>query len=80
MALRNAKPKDGASSRRLMDNQDTDVRGDSRATRTRLVTISTTDAIADAVDEAAHRHWMNRSRYVEWCIVQQLEREEKEVH
>ena len=74
MALK--KTAKAAMPKKVMDYQDTKSSGDSRATRTCRITISTTDEIADAIDEAAHKHRMNRSRYVEWCVMQQLEREE----
>lgn len=64
-------PKAGGHSR-LMDLQDTKARGDSRATRTRRVTFSTTDEVADAVEDAAYERHMPRSRLIEDALVQYL--------
>lgn len=58
--------------KRVMDFQDTSTRGDSRATRTRRVTFSTTEEIGNALENAAYERHMNRSRLIEEAIVAYL--------
>ncbi len=58
--------------KRVMDYQDTSSSGDSRAIRTRRITFSTTDAIGDAIENAAYDRHTNRSRLIEEAVVAYL--------
>jgi hypothetical protein len=58
----------------LMGALSANSRGDSRATRTCRLSISTTREMVNDIDEAAHALRMNRSRFVEMCVTKELER------
>lgn len=64
------KPETAAKS--LMDNQNR-LAGDSKATRTEFIGISTTPEIKRAVEDAAHEERINKSRLVEKAIAAYLD-------
>lgn len=72
MAISKPKPIKTSRRRMLVDTVDARSRGDSNATRTRRITISTTDDIAQAVEDAAYERHVSRSRLIEAALVEYL--------
>lgn len=74
MAVKPVRPKakrPDAAAVSLMDNQNK-LAGDSKATRTEFIGISTTPEIKKAVEEAAHEERISKSRLVEKAIAAYL--------
>ncbi len=69
---RNVAAGTGKATAKLMDNQDTATKGDSRAERTARTSFSTTPEILDQLTEEAYKRRMPRSQLIEECIVSHL--------
>ncbi len=57
---------------KLMDRQDTTRRGDSTATRTHHLSVTLTDEVANAIEEASWERRTSKSRLIEEAIVAYL--------
>lgn len=62
----------GKPAAKIMDNQDTVNKGDSRAVRTVRMTFSTRPEVQAKIAKAAHDRWISRSRLIEEAILAYL--------
>lgn len=67
---------DKRATARIMDNQDTANKGDSRAERTARVTFSTRPDLTARITDEAHERRMSRSQLIEAALVAYLDIDE----